>query len=135
MLTSIFIGLSKVPGTLDCANHCTIILMCHLLRILLKIILQRIGCQLLPEIPQTPFTFMRMLGERTIHHQQNLYLVFIDYQKAFDKVRHTDLFKMLTNMRIDDKDIREVRSVYTEQLAAVCLSRGTTNWFHIKRGV
>ena len=147
MLKSIFVTLPKIPGTLDCSSHRTISLMSHILKIILKVVLQRIRRQLLPEIPQHQFGFMpdrgtrnaifvlRMLAERTIQHQQDLYLVFIDYQKAFDKVRHAELFKMLSAIKVDDKDMRIIRSVYRDQLAAVRLQEGTTNWFPIKRGV
>jgi len=147
MMKSVFIALPKVPGTFECSQYCIINLMSHILKTLLKILLQRIRRQLLPEIPETQFGFMkdkgtrnaifvmRMLAERAIQHQQNIYLVFIDYQKAFDKVRHLELFKILANIRIDDKDMRLIQSVYKDQLAAVRISDGTTNWFPIKRGV
>jgi len=147
MLKSIFITLPKIPGTLDCANYRTISLMSHILKVLLKIILQRIRRQLLPEIPRIQFGFMkdrstinaiftlRMLGERAIQHQQDVFLVFIDYQKAFDKVRHCELFKILSKIKVDEKDMRIVRALYRDQRAAVRLSEGTTNWFSIKRGV
>jgi len=147
MLKSLFVVLPKIPGTLDCANHRTISLMSHLLKVLLKIVLQRIRRKILPEIPQTQFGFMkdrgtrnaifvmRMLEERAIEHQQDIFLCFIDYQKAFDKVRHTELFKMLAKIQLDDKDFRVIRAVYHDQLAAVRLPGGTTNWFSIKRGV
>ena len=78
---------------------------------------------------------LRMIGERAIEHQQDLFLCFIDYQKAFDRVRHKELFKMLANIQIDDKDMRIIRTIYCEQLAAVRLPDGLTNWFSIKRGV
>ena len=45
-----------------------------------------------------------MLCERAIEHQQNVFLCFIDYQKAFDKVRHNLLLDMLKQIGIDDQD-------------------------------
>ena len=42
MLKSIFVALPKVPGTLDCSSHRTISLMSHTLKLILKIVLQRI---------------------------------------------------------------------------------------------
>ena len=147
LLRSVFIALPKIPGTLDCASHRTISLMSHTLKLLLKIVLQRIRRKILPEIPEMQFGFMRdrgtrnaifvlrMIGERAIEHQQDLFLCFIDYQKAFDRVRHKELFKILANIQIDDKDMRIIRTIYCEQLAAVRLPDGLTNWFSIKRGV
>lgn len=54
-------------------------------------------------------------------------LVFINYQKVFDKVCHIELFKMLTNINIDNKDMRVVRSVYYYLLIVLCLLDGTPN--------
>lgn len=100
MLKSIFVTLPKIPGTLDCASHTTISLMSRTLKLLVKIVLKRLRRKIIPEIPQTQFGFMkdrgtrnamfvlRMLGERAVEHQQDLYLCFIDYRKVFDKVRH-----------------------------------------------
>ena len=42
---------------------------------------------------------------------------------------------MLAKTQIDDRDMRIIRSVYCDQLAAVRLPDGMTNWFPIKRGV
>ena len=147
MLLSIFIALPKTPGTLDCSNHRTISLMSHILKLLLKIIFRKVRRQLLPEIPVNQYGFMkdrgtrnaifviRMVSERSIQHQQNIYTVFIDYWKAFDKVRHGELFKMLEKVNIDDKDMRILRNLYEQQRAAVRLPEGLTDEFKIHRGV
>lgn len=123
MLKSVFVALPKIPRTLDCTNHSTISLMSHSLKFLLKIILQRIRRKLLPEISEAQYAFMkdrgtrnaifniRMLSERSIKHQQDIYLVFIDYKKAFDKVRHKELFNLLQAIQVDDKDLRILRSL------------------------
>ena len=38
---------------------------------------------------------LRMLPERAIEMQKDLYVCFIDYTKSFDKVQHKELFNML----------------------------------------
>ena len=67
---------------------------------------------------------------RAIEVQHDLYLCFIDYAKAFDKVKHEDLFAFLQNLDIDGKDLRLVRNLYWEQSAAiritVCPIQGQT---------
>ena len=55
---------------------------------------------------------MRMLSERSIQHQQNVYIFFTDYKKAFDLVCHQRLFKMLENLGLDDKDYRLIYNLY-----------------------
>ena len=49
---------------------------------------------------------IRMLSERAIEMQKDLYMCFIDYTKAFDKVQHEELLKLLQSLDLDGKDIR-----------------------------
>ena len=46
---------------------------------------------------------MRNLIERSIEVQKDIFLSFIDYSKAFDKVRHEKLFAVLDKLDIDGK--------------------------------
>ena len=62
---------------------------------------------------------VRTLFERAIEVQYDLYLCFIDYAKAFDKVKHEHLFEFLQNLDIDGKDVRLIRNLYWEQSAAM----------------
>ena len=79
---------------------------------------------------------LKMLSERAIQHQRDVFMVFIDHKKAFDKVRHQDLSKMLEKVQIDDKDLRVIRNLYNEQVAAVRMpEKSTTAWARIRRGV
>ena len=77
-----------------------------------------------PEISTKQFGFVRdkgtrnaiftlsMLMERCIEVQKELYLCFINYSKAFDKVKHEKLFEMLENLDIHGKDLRVIRNLY-----------------------
>ena len=49
---------------------------------------------------------LRILAEKTLEVNQDLYLCFVDYEKAFDMVKHEDLMKMLERLEIDGKDLR-----------------------------
>ena len=62
---------------------------------------------------------LTMLMERCMEVQKDLHLCFIDYSKAFDKVKHEELFKLLENLDIDGKDLRVIRNLYWDQTAAV----------------
>ena len=98
-IPKVFITLPKIPGTIDCELYRTISLMSHLTKVLLRIITARMRKSLRPEISQLQFGFvpdkstrnaiftLSMLAERCIEMQKDLYLCFIDYSKAFDKVR------------------------------------------------
>ena len=64
--------------------------------------------------------------------QKELYLCFIDYSKAFDKVRHEKLFNILEHLDIDGKDLRVIRNLYWDQSAAVRVTQvGFTGGFLI----
>ena len=67
--------------------------------------------------------------------QTDLYLCFIDYSKAFDKVRHSDLFDILLGLNIDGKDLRVLRNLYWEQEAAIRVDSECSEYRSIRRGV
>ena len=78
---------------------------------------------------------VRTLCERAIEVQHDLYLCFIDYAKAFDKVKHEDLFEFLQNLDIDGKDLRLIRNLYWEQSAAIRIDGNIGKYTQIRRGV
>ena len=73
--------------------------------------------------------------ERCIEVQKDIYLCFIDYSKAFDKVKHQNLFSILDNLDVDGKDLRIVRNLYWEQSAAVRIGGDLSEYRPIQRGV
>lgn len=144
---SIFITLPKKPGATECESHRTISLMNHVTKILLRIIMERIRSKIHPEVSETQFGFvadkgtrnaiftLSMLIERCIQMQKDLYLCFIDYSKAFDKVKHQHLFNILQDLDIDGKDLRIIRNIYWEQESAIRYEGEISEFRPIKRGV
>ena len=143
---SIFITLPKKPDAIECELHRTISLMSHTTKILLRVLINRARSKLKPEISNVQYGFVEdkstrnaifivcMISERVIEMQKNLYLCFIDYAKAFDKVKHEQLINMLDFLDIDDKDLRVVRNLYWEQTAAVKIDNEISPFIKIKRG-
>ena len=74
-----------------------------------------------------------LLGHYASELQHDLYLCFIDYAKAFDKVKHEDLFEFLQNLDIDGKDLRLIRNLYSEQLAAIRIDGNIGKYTQIRR--
>ena len=121
---SVFIALPKKPGTTDCEQHRTISLMSHIIKVLLRVLMCRKKPQINSEISETQFGFvtdrgtrnaifsLNMLMERSVEVQKDLYLCLIDYSKAFDKVRHNDLFDILSKLDVDAKDLCILRNLY-----------------------
>ena len=107
MYKSTFITIPKIPGTLECNKHRTISIMSQITKIILRIVLNRIRNKILPEIGNEQCGFirgkgtrnaifiLRMLMERAIEVKKDLYVCFVDYEKAFDRVRHVDLIRIL----------------------------------------
>ena len=105
---SIVITLPKKGNLQMCQNYRTIILTSHPTKVMLKIILNRLQPQAEGIIAEEQAGFragrstpgqifnLRILGEKYLQHLQNLYHVFIDFKKAFDRVWHEALW---TTMR------------------------------------
>ena len=115
MCTSVFIAIPKVSGTLDCDKHRTISIMSQITKIVLKVILRRIRERIKREVSEEQCGFvegkgtsnaifmLRTMAERVIEKQRDLYVCFIDYEKAFDRVRHADLMEILKGIGITGK--------------------------------
>ena len=67
--------------------------------------------------------------------QKSIYFCFIDYAKAFACVDPNKLWKLLKEMGIPDHLICLLRNLYAGQEATVRTGHGTTDWFHIGKGV
>ena len=73
------------------------------------------------------------LIEKAREFQKNMYC-FTDYAKAFDRVDHNKLWKILQEMGIPDYFTCLLRNLYAGQEATVRSGHGTTDWFQIGKG-
>ena len=64
-----------------------------------------------------------------------MYLCFVDFEKAFDRVKHEEMVQMLTDIGVDGKDVRLIANLYWDQRAAVRINSEKTEWVPIERGV
>ena len=69
--------------------------------------------------------------EKAREFQKNIYLCFIDYNKAFDCVNHYKLWKILKEVGIPDHLACPLRNLYTGQEATVRTLHGKIDWFKI----
>ena len=147
MLKSVFIALPKKAGATDCELHRTISLMSHVTKILLRIIMMRVRNKIKPEIAEEQCGFvegkgtsnailkLRTLIERSLEVNKDVCLCFIDYTKAFDRVRHDELVRQLTQLKVDGKDLRIIKNMYWEQRACMKVSNDFSSFEKIQRGV
>ena len=121
---STFLPIPKKSKAVNCSDYRTISLMSHVTKILLKVILQRNKTKIDVEISETQSGFrkgrgtregifnLRTINERYLEKEKDVYICFIDYEKAFDRVNHDKLCEVLKSTGIDGKDIRIIARLY-----------------------
>ena len=115
-------GLEKVsfhsnPKERQCQrkfSYCTIVLISHTSKVMLKILHGRLQPYMNQKLPDVQAGFRRGRGTRdqlaNIHwiiekvreFRKNIYFSFFDYTKTFDCVDHSKLWKILQEMGIPD---------------------------------
>ena len=78
---------------------------------------------------------IRWTTEKAREFQKNITFCFIDYAKAFDRVDHNKLWKILQEMEIPDHLTCLLRNLYARQEAMVRTGYEITDWFKIGKGV
>ena len=78
---------------------------------------------------------IRWVIEKAREFQKNIYFCFIDYAKAFDRIDHNKLWKILKEMGIPDHLTCLLRDLYAAQEATDRTGHGTIDWFQIGKGV
>ena len=144
---SVFFPIPKKGNAKECSNYCTIALISHANKGMLKILQARLQQYMNHELPELQAGFRKGRGTRdqiaNIHwiikkareFQRNIYFCFIDYVKAFDCVDHNKLWKILQEMGIPDHLACLLRNLYAGQEATVRTGHGPTDWFQIRKGV
>ena len=107
---SVFIPIPKKQNAKECSNYCTIALISHTSKVMLKILQVRLQQNMNRELPDVQAGFRKGRGTRdqiaNIHwiiekareFHKNIYFCFLDYAKAFDCVDHNNLQKILKEM-------------------------------------
>ena len=78
---------------------------------------------------------LRTIYERATDVQKDVYVCFIDYTKAFDRVKHFKMIGCLSEIGKDDQDLQIISKLYWEQSASVRTESGMTSEYKIKRGL
>ena len=141
-------GLEKVDfhsNPKECSNYCTIALISHASKVILKILQARLQQNMNHELPDVQAAFRKGRGtrdyianilwiiEKEREFQKNICTV--DYAKAFDCMDHNKLWKILKEMGISEHLICLLRNLYAGQEATVRSRHGTMNWLPNWEGV
>ena len=134
-----FIPIAKKDKAKECSTCCTIVLISHTSKVMLKILQARLQQYVNCELPDVQAGFRKGRGTRdqiaNIHwimekareFQKSIYFCFLDYAKAFDCVDHNKLWKILKEMGIPDHLTCVLRNLYAGQEATVRTGHGKTD--------
>ena len=148
-VTSELIVLPKVAGTLECSKHRTISLLSHASKVLLEIIRKRIATHVRLVMAEEQFGFvpgkgtseaiiaLRIIIEQAVEmqHEEELWLLFIDYKKAFDTVYHPQLWKTLTEFGFPQHLIWLMSKLYEKAQGVIRINEDKTEPFKFGKGV
>ena len=75
------------------------------------------------------FFNLRILCEKYLQHQQDLYYVFIDFKKAFDRVWYAASRATMKTYNISANLIRVIKHLYDKATSAVLFNGNIGDWF------
>ena len=142
---SIFIPIPKKGNPKESSNYCTISLISHTSKVMLRILQSRLQQYMNQERPDVQTGFRKGRGardqiantswiiEQAREFQRNLYFCFIDYAKAFDRVDHNTVEN--SEMGIPDHLTCLWRNLYAGQETTVRNGHGIIDWFQVGKGV
>src|SRR2546425_829248 len=157
---SIFVPIPKVSKAQECSDFRTIALISHASKVLLHVIKRRITPIIERQLGDSQMGFrkgkgtrdaifqLRMISERITQmnkekeiqgkmttKKKKIYLCFVDYQKAFDRVRHDRLVEVMGKAGIPDLERRLIINLYWRQHAGVRWDGEVSSEVDVERGV
>lgn len=144
---SVVIPIPKKTNAVECSDYRTISLISHASKILLKIINNRIQTKAEMMLSNTQFGFrkgcgtreaigiMRVICERSLEHGNDVFICFVDFEKAFDRIDWKRMLEILKRIGIDWRDRRLIMNLYMNQKAAVRIQQELSKEGEIGRGV
>ena len=77
---------------------------------------------------------LRILCEKYLQHQQDLYHVFIDFKKAFDRVRHAALWASMKMYNISTNLVQVIKTLSNKATSAVLFNSNIGDWLRTTVG-
>ena len=132
----------------ECGNYRGISLLSAAGKIFARILLNRLSSHITPEVvPETQCGFrsnrstvdmifcLRQLQEKCIEKDRPLYIVFVDFTKAFDTVGRTGLWQLLRKYGCPEKFTTMIESLHTGMMVNVRNGGEVSDTFAITNGV
>lgn len=144
---SLVITLPKKGNLQQCSNYRTISLISHPSKVMLKVLLNRMKPQAENIIAEEQAGFregrstteqifnLRIISEKYQQHQRDLYHVFVDFKKAFDRVWHQALWNTMRKYNMGRKLVHSIEQLYANASSAILLNGNIGEWFRTTVGV
>jgi hypothetical protein len=148
-LQTVMIPLEKKPHATECGDFRTISLISHAAKIILRILTKRLEAKVdaINGISEAQFGFrrgkgtrdaigvLRTIAERSLEVQQDVYICFVDYEKAFDRVNWKKLMNILRRIGVDYRDRRLIGNLYMGQTVMIRIEGENSEPGVLGRGV
>lgn len=143
---SILVPIPKKGDLSNCANYRTISLINHTGKVFLTVLLNRLKNQLDPYLSEEQAGFrkdrstvhqiliLRLLAEKAKRLGKKIYNCFIDFQKAFDTIKHKIMWATLESYGVEPKMVSLLRKIYEKAQSAVRIGNEHGEWFHTNVG-
>ena len=144
---SLVIPLPKKGNLRKCENYRTISLISHPSKILLRVLLNRLQPKAEELLSEEQAGFRpcrstveqilncRILMEKHLQHQKDLYHNFIDFKKAFDRVWHDGLWHVMRVFNIETGLVDVIKALYDQATSAILLNNQIGTFFRTTVGV
>ena len=144
--TSILTPLYKGKGNVtECNNYRGIKLMCHGMKLFERLVADRL--RQVMEISSTQYGFqqgksttepifaLRMMQEKHLEKKQDLHMIFVDLEKAYDRVPRDIIWWALRKKNVGEEYIKVIQDMYDGCTTSVRTLIGSTESFEVKVGL
>lgn len=144
---SVLVPIPKSGDLLLCQNYRTVSLISHPSKVMLRILLNRLQPQVEDLLSDEQAGFrrgrstveqifnLRVLMEKYRDHHLPLYHNFIDFKKAFDRVWHKALFRIMRSYGIEPRIVDLIEALYSHAESTVLVGSAISDWFATTVGV
>jgi len=144
---ALIVVLYKKGDRSECKNYRPISLLSHVYKLFMTIVGNRITDDLYSCIPKSQAAYqpgrgtieqifaLSQLIEKSIEYNKPLYMIFIDFTKAFDSIKLDKLWSILDKTPLNKNYINLLKSVYDGSQASIKTDLGNSRFVNIRKGV
>ncbi|KAK3574173.1 hypothetical protein QTP86_003831 [Hemibagrus guttatus] len=133
---SVLVPISKNKGDVQsCSNYSGIKLMSHTIKLWERVVEARLRKVVEIFEQQYDFYALRILMEKYRDGQRELHCVFVDLEKAYDRVPREELWYCMRKSGVAEKYVRVVQNMYERSRTVVRCAVGQTEEFKVEVGL